>query len=386
MTPEARVAAAIETLDLILSGQPGEKVLTTWARKNRYAGSKDRAAIRDLVFDALRQKSSSAHMGGSFDGRGIMLGQMRLQGKDPDTVFTAQGYAPAVLSDAERAHHTTMAAAPEAVRLDCPDWLLPIFQISLKEQTEEVLNLLRTRAPAFLRVNTTKATLESAIKALAAENIDAAPHPLSPTALQVTGNPRRVRHSNAFQSGLVELQDAASQAVSDAFGAAVPEGSVLDYCAGGGGKALALAAKGFQVCAHDAAPERMADIPVRAARAGTPIRISDTPEGAYDAVFCDAPCSGSGAWRRQPEAKWRLTPDALETLMATQDNILDAASAFVKKGGVLGYATCSLLAEENSARAAAFEARHPEFHLRQNRQLTPLEGADGFFLAIFDRS
>jgi 16S rRNA (cytosine967-C5)-methyltransferase len=386
MTPQARVAAAIDALDLILAGQSAEKTMTTWARKNRYAGSKDRAAIRDLVFDALRQQSSSVHMGGSPTGRGIMLGQMRLQGIDPDTVFTGQGYAPVVLSDTERAHQTTLAEATDAIRLDCPDWLLPLFQSSLAEKTDEVLNLLRMRAPVFLRVNITKATVESAIKVLADEDIDTQTHPLSPTALEVTRNSRRVRHSSAFQTGLVELQDAASQAVSDAFCAAVPEGSVLDYCAGGGGKALALAAKGVQVSAHDVAPERMADIPVRAARACTPISIIDTPEGQYDAVLCDAPCSGSGAWRRQPEAKWRLTPDALGGLTATQDSILDAASALVRPGGVLGYATCSLLAEENSARAAAFEARHVEFRLRQSRQLTPLEGADGFFLAIFDRS
>ena len=386
MTPQARVAAAIDVLDAILDGQPAEKTLTTWARKNRYAGSKDRAALRDLVFDALRQQRSSAFMGGSANGRGIMLGQMRLQGIDPATIFSGEGYGPSPLSDAEAAHTPMLGDAEKAVRLDCPDWLMPLVQASLGEKTDAVLKCLRTRAPVFLRVNSAKSTRDEAIKALAQDEIDAIPHPLSPTALEVTRNPRRIRQAQAYLNGIVELQDAASQAVADLFAGAVQQGTVLDYCAGGGGKALALAAHGLQVAAHDSNPGRMEGIAERAKRAGVPIPSDLSPKGAFDGVLCDAPCSGSGAWRRQPEAKWRLTYEALETLTQTQDSILDQASTLVAPGGLLGYATCSLLNEENIERVEAFASRHPGWQLRQHKRFTPLDGGDGFFTAILQRN
>lgn len=386
MTPQARVEAAIDVLDRILEGHSAEKTLTTWARKNRYAGSKDRAALRDLVYDALRQKRSSAHMGGSLSGRGLMLGQLHLQGVDPKSVFTGQGYAPTPLSDAEASHQAALETAPDAVRFDCQDWLFPLLQSALDQQAALVLETMRTRAPVFLRSNDIKGTRDNAIKALAEEDIQAERHPLSQTAIQVTENARRVHLSKAYQTGLVELQDAASQAVADALGAHILQGSVLDYCAGGGGKALALAAKGLQLTAHDAVPERMKDLPDRAARAGTPVTIETAPSEMFDAVLCDAPCSGSGAWRRQPEAKWRLNSDDLQSLMATQDDILDQAIQNVRPGGLLAYATCSLFDEENGHRIDAFCLRHQGWEPIQKRQFTPLEGGDGFFIAILRRS
>ncbi|CAN0604084.1 unnamed protein product, partial [Ectocarpus sp. 12 AP-2014] len=198
------------------------------------------------------------------------------------------------------AHHVALETAPDAVRLDCPDWLFAHFQRSLGAQTDDVLERLRTRAPVFLRVNSAKTTAQEAIQALAHDDIEAVPHSLSPTALEITRNPRRLRAGQAYQTGMVELQDVASQAITDVFAAHISKGNVLDYCAGGGGKALALAAKGFLVNAHDAFPARMVDLPERAKRAGTPIKLQDTPVAPYTAVLCDAPCSGSGAWRRQP--------------------------------------------------------------------------------------
>lgn len=386
MTPQARVAAAIDVLDRILGGHPAEKTLTTWARKNRYAGSKDRAALRDLVYDALRQRRSSAHMGGGQTGRALMIGQLRLQGRDPADVFTSEGYAPSFLTEAERATHPTLTQASEAEQLDCQDWVLPLMRAALQDQTAETLARLRCRAAVFLRANTAKTTRDAAIEALSAEDVVGAAHPLSPTAIEVTQNARRVRQTQAFQTGCVELQDAASQAVVDALCAKVSQGSVLDYCAGGGGKALALAAYGLQVTAHDADPARMKDLPDRAARAETPIQIDPAPSGPFDAVLCDAPCSGSGAWRRQPEAKWRLTPEALEDLCATQDSILDEAHRLVANGGILAYATCSLFAEENAQRIAAFLQRNTGWKCLSKRQFTPLDGADGFFIALLRRT
>ncbi|MEP1698697.1 MAG: RsmB/NOP family class I SAM-dependent RNA methyltransferase, partial [Paracoccaceae bacterium] len=363
-----------------------EKTLTTWARKNRYAGSKDRAALRDLVFDALRQQRSSVHMGGAATGRGIMLGQMRLQGIDLATIFSGEGYGPAPLSEDEAAQASGLASAKNAVRLDCPDWLFPLVTEAMGPATNEVLECLRSRAPVFLRVNSAKTNRNDAIKVLAGDDIDTTPHPLSPTALEVTRNPRRLRQSKAYLTGLVEFQDAASQAVTDIFANAASKGSVLDYCAGGGGKALALAAAGFEVTAHDSDVARMGGIAERAARAGTSIATDLAPTGPFDAVLCDAPCSGSGAWRRQPEAKWRLTSGGLERLNATQDSILEAASALVAPGGVLGYATCSLLGCENGGRIGAFLSQHTDWSAAKHQQFTPLDGGDGFFIAILRRT
>ncbi|CAN0591661.1 unnamed protein product, partial [Laminaria digitata] len=192
------------------------------------------------------------------------------------------------------------------------------------------------------------------------DGIIASPHSLSPTALRVSEGARAIARSDAYLSGAVELQDAASQAVVDALPLR-PGLSVLDYCAGGGGKALAMAARlaGGRVDAHDAAPQRMVDLPARADRAGADVRIVQKPRGSYDLVFCDVPCSGSGAWRRAPEGKWRLTQARLSELCAIQAGILDQAARLVAPGGCLAYATCSVRGEENAEQVRAFLARAP---------------------------
>ena len=384
MTPAARISAAIGCLDLILEGAPAEKVLTTWARQNRYAGSGDRSAIRDLVYDALRRKRSYGWLGGGETGRALMIGAMRAGGAALDAVFSGARFAPLPLSEAEAAAPPPLAEAPAALRVDCPDWLWPMMEESLGRDAGAVLTALQSRAPVTLRVNLAKTDVAAARAALARDEIETVAHPLSPTALDVARNPRRVAQSAAFKEGLVELQDAASQAVVDRLLSLAIGKSVLDYCAGGGGKALALAAGGAgPVTAHDALPRRMADIPARARRAGTPITLAERPEGLFDLVFCDAPCSGTGAWRRQPDAKWRLTPDRLGELTELQDSILDKALGFVGAGGYLAYATCSLLKVENEDRVEAFLARHPAWELLESQRFTPLDGGDGFFLAIF---
>jgi 16S rRNA (cytosine967-C5)-methyltransferase len=382
MTPAARLNAAITILDRIQSGIPAEQALTGWARGNRFAGSSDRAAIRDHVFDCLRCLRSFAHIGGAATGRGLVLGLLRTQGVDPETLFTGDGHAPDPLSDAERTH--TPAPMPDAVALDCPDWLYPALQSGLGPDCAPILRLLQQRAPVFLRVNMAKVTPAQAIAALAADRITAEPHTLADTALVVTQNARQIRNSRAYADGLVELQDAASQAVI----AALPDLRglrVLDYCAGGGGKALALAARGAQVTAHDANPARMQDIAPRAARAGVKIAITK-PEGAYDLVLTDVPCSGSGSWRRAPAGKWALTPENLSALLATQAQILDRAAGFVRPGGWLAYATCSLLDAENTDQTRAFVARNPKFSTATTLRLTPLDGGDGFFFGLMQHS
>jgi 16S rRNA (cytosine967-C5)-methyltransferase len=245
--------------------------------------------------------------------------------------------------------------------------------------------LLRTRAPVFLRVNAARATVEEAADALAGEGIVAVPHRLSPTALEVTENARRLKASSAFREGLVELQDVASQAAVDMLLPLAPGARVLDYCAGGGGKALALAAQGARVTAHDADPRRMADLPERARRAGVRIDVAERlGRERFDLVMVDAPCSGSGAWRRQPEAKWRLDEGRLAALTMLQGEVLRAAAQQVASGGTLAYATCSLLEEENGAAVAAFLEENSRFARVAERRLTPLDGGDGFYVSRFE--
>jgi 16S rRNA (cytosine967-C5)-methyltransferase len=379
MIPAARHQAAIEILDRILAGHAAEQALTSWARANRFAGSKDRAAIRDLVFDALRCKRSYAHLGGAETGRGLILGSLRASGSNLGEVFSGTGHAPAPLSAQEAAY--VPPPMPETTALDCPDWLAQDLQDSLGTDFGPIMLALRQRAPVFLRVNLARCTRAAAAEALAAQAIETMPHPMAETALEVRTNARAIHASTAYLEGLVELQDAASQAVI----AAMPVFAgmrALDYCAGGGGKSLALAARGASVSAHDAAPARMRDLPARAQRAGVAIAITAAPKAGFDLVVTDVPCSGSGSWRRSPDAKWRLTPARLEELTRIQADILRKARALVATGGALAYVTCSLLARENSAQITSFLQNAPEFVLETEIRLTPLDGGDGFYLAV----
>ncbi|NNF72866.1 MAG: RsmB/NOP family class I SAM-dependent RNA methyltransferase [Rhodobacteraceae bacterium] len=388
---EARIAAAIEVLDLIGGGVAAEKALTNWGRTHRFAGSGDRRAIRDLVFDALRQRASLAALGGGTTGRALMIGALRqVQADDLSKVFSGEGHAPPPLTAEESAFEPApRETLPRHLRLDYPEWLEPELTRSLGDTLDAVMERMRTRAPVFLRVNTGKGTREEAQAALARDEIETAPYELAETALLVTHKHQKLRQSQAFLAGLVELQDAASQAVVQYLGVPGPGVRVLDYCAGGGGKALALAVGGADIVAHDADPGRMSDLPARAARAGVTIARAETAalDGAarFDLVLADAPCSGSGAWRRQPAAKWELSQARLDAVLAVQAEILDQAARLVAPDGRLAYATCSLLRCENADQIEAFRTRHPEWALIGERQITPLDGGDGFYIAQLTR-
>ncbi len=388
MTPAARVAAAIEILDRVVDGEAAEQVLTHWARTHRFAGSGDRSAIRDLVFDILRCRRSSALAGGGEDGRSLMIGHLRLQDIDPATMFTGERYAPAPLTVEEtedRDAPARLRAADIGARLDWPDWLLPDTRRSLGDGMEAVLEASRQRAPVFLRVNTALASRAEAQRALAADGIDCTPHPDVDTALVVEGTPKGLKGCAPWQEGWIELQDASSQAVV----AELPlrdDMRVLDLCAGGGGKTLAMAGRAqATLYAHDAAPGRMRDLPVRAARAGARVTLVDRPEKAapFDLVLADVPCSGSGSWRRAPEGKWRLTPGMLDDLVATQDSILERAADL--SGRFIGYVTCSVLDVENRQRVDGFLRRHPGWRELVERRFLPGPKGDGFYLCVLEK-
>lgn len=385
MTPAARYGAAIEILDQILDGVPVEKALTGWARRSRFAGSKDRAAIRDHVFEAVRRKRSSAALGGRATGRGMVLGLLRGQGVDPQTVFSGEGHAPAALTEDEQAAGDTPQGG---AALDLPDWLLPELKQSLGDGLADYAETLQSRAPVMLRVNLRKTTRAAAIAALEAEGITALPASISDTALIVTAGERKINNAAVYQQGLVELQDGASQALVDAL--PLREGmKILDLCAGGGGKSLAIAGRvKAEIYAFDANVARLKDLPERARRAGVKVTICKQPEahGPFDLILCDVPCSGSGSWRRAPQGKWALTPESLSEISDIQEKILYRAAAMIADGGTLAYATCSVLHSENRAPVEAFVSNTPCWQEVRHLQWLPGPEGDGFALSLLTES
>lgn len=385
MTPASRYGAAIEILDQILEGMPVEKALTGWARRSRFAGSKDRAAIRDHVFETVRRKRSSAVLGGAATGRGMVLGLLRQQGIDPETVFSGEGHAPAALTEAEM----TAGSLPEGGdALDLPDWLLPDLQQSLGDQLSHYAEITQSRAPVMLRVNLRKTSREKAIAALSDEGIEARTAQISQTALIVTSGERKINNAAAYRDGLVELQDGASQALVDAL--PLREGmKILDLCAGGGGKTLAMAGRvDAKFYAYDANAARLKDLPERARRAGVKVTICKRPEehGPFDLILCDVPCSGSGSWRRVPQGKWSLTPDQLREINSLQADILSRAAAMSGPNGGLAYATCSVLKCENQTPVEHFLTAQTAWSEQRRLQWLPGAEGDGFGLSLLTRS
>ncbi|MFK7937874.1 MAG: RsmB/NOP family class I SAM-dependent RNA methyltransferase [Roseovarius sp.] len=387
MTPGARVQAAIDLLDDILAGAAAEKALTNWARGSRFAGSKDRRAVRDHVYQALRCKRSFAALGGAMTGRGLMLGAARQQGWEVDQIFSGQGHAPAPLDPEENA-----AILPDDTNAtwDLPDWMIPLFQDALGDAALPTAHLLTHRAPVMARVNLRKSNVAAMISELAAEAITALDDPIAPAALRVTQGGPKLQNTRAYLEGRIELQDGSSQAAMQ--GIDIPDGSkVLDYCAGGGGKSLALAARAQATWfAHDALPHRMKDIATRAARADVQINTLSTDElhgqAPFDVVLCDVPCSGSGTWRRTPQAKWTLTEAELTRLSTLQAEILTDGAALVARTGQLIYATCSLFDCENSLQINEFLARNPEWTCTRQMRWPVSENGDGFFVAHLERA
>jgi 16S rRNA (cytosine967-C5)-methyltransferase len=302
---------------------------------------------------------------------------------------------------------------PDAVRLELPDWLLPHFTARFGDQLVPELAAMEEAAPLDLRVNLLRGTREAAMAALAAEGIDAQPTPLSPWGLRVAGR-RLVTTGAAFLSGLVEIQDEGSQLVAALVGAG-PQMRVADWCAGAGGKTLALAMtmnNHGHIVACDVHDKRLEGAVRRLRRAGVHNverhlivpgdKWGKRRAGTFDRVLVDAPCTGTGTWRRNPDARARLRPIDLQELLPKQAAILDDASRLVRAGGRLVFATCSLLLEENEAQVDAFLTRHPNFATVPLAQawtlgtpvpaggdflaLTPRRnGTDGFFAAVLER-
>jgi 16S rRNA (cytosine967-C5)-methyltransferase len=383
LTPAARLAAAASVLDSIAQGRaPAEAVLKAWGTANRYAGSKDRRAIADRVYKVLRARARlSWAMGGREDGRALVIGSLSLIDglslPEIEALHSGEGYGPRPLSKQERSRLTASAEGelPGWVAAGLPKFVVEDFQTTFGERwSEEARELMAPRAPIDLRVNGLAATVDQVETELAEAGLTAERTPHSAFGLRLPSEPPpNVQAVEAFKAGRMEIQDEGSQIVSWLAGAE-PGMTVVDYCAGGGGKTLALAqalqGQGTLV-ACDVAPKRLESIRPRLARAGieADLRLIGQNGGGVedlndkaDLVFVDAPCSGSGTWRRRPEDAWRLTADEVERLHALQVRILGQAARLVRPGGRLVYVTCSMLSRENEATADAFEAANPQFH------------------------
>jgi 16S rRNA (cytosine967-C5)-methyltransferase len=367
MTPAARLQMAIDILEA-MDAQPIDRFLKSWFAARRFAGSKDRRAVADRVFALERRRAQLAHRMGQDTPRARLIAALLEEGADIEALFTG-GYAPAPLTAEERAAiAATPPPAPRHIRGEYPLWLEAELARAFGERLEAETAALQHRAPADLRVNTLKAAREDVIAALGGMGIAAAATPFAPQGLRITGDAGALMRSPLFESGAFEFQDEAAQ-IAALLVDARPGMAVLDMAAGAGGKSLALAAamenRGV-ILASDVREKALAELRRRAARAGaTIITTGDAQHRLFDRVLLDAPCSGSGTWRRQPELRWRLSPARLGDLMALQDRLLDEAAVRTAPGGVLFYATCSILPCENGDRAAGFLARHPGFR-RQN--------------------
>jgi 16S rRNA (cytosine967-C5)-methyltransferase len=382
MTPAARLAAAIEVFGTIeKERRPAADALKAWGLTHRFAGSGDRAAIAGLVYDALRRRASSAWIMGAETPRTILLGMLkRERGLDTSAIEKlADGsrYAPEALSEDER-HEldtATLKGAPPHVAGDYPEWLEPHFTRAFGEARAGEGAALAARAPLDLRVNTLKAEPEQAAILLA----DLKPEPARWSSwglrirLSADAKSPAIHAEPAFLKGMIEVQDEGSQLAALLAGAK-PGAQVLDLCAGAGGKTLAMAAmmqnKG-QLYASDDDKRRLAPIHERLKRSGVrnvqvrnPKSVGtelDDLTGRIDLVLIDAPCTGTGAWRRNPDAKWRMRPGALEQRLKEQAEILDRAVPLLNAGGRIAYVTCSVLEEENADQVRAFLARHSDF-------------------------
>ncbi len=422
-----RMQAAAEVLaETEARHRPVPDALRDWGLSHRFAGSGDRAAISNLVLDVFRMKASHAWVMESESAIDLVCAALLRQwGYTPDTLaadLADDRFAPETKSSADlgRLMQKDLTSAPLWVQGDIPEWTVPHFEEAFGDTWLAEAQALAGRAPLDLRVNTLRADRAKVLRGLKAPG--AHETGLAPQGIRVPApdGPRRqiaATSEVAFAKGFFEVQDEGSQLAALLTGAK-PGEQVLDYCAGGGGKTLSMAASmenSGQIHAYDSDRRRLAPMVERLKRGGVHnVQLVEDAEslapleGRMDRVLIDAPCTGTGTWRRRPDAKWRLSRDNLDKRIADQDEVLDKAATFVRPGGLLAYVTCSVLSEENTARTAAFLARHPEFAVRDAGEtwremvgpeasvptagaqgallLSPARtGTDGFFFAHFER-
>lgn len=436
MTPGGRTAAAIVVLaDVVETGRPASDALREWGRKNRFAGSSDRAAIGNLLYASLRRKLSIAAAMGNDSPRALIIGARRFvwgeTAEEVAQICNGEGHSPEALSDdevgrlAQGEEDVGGSDAPDHLKADIPEWLWPEFSGLFGEAAIAQGQALGARPPVDIRVNTLKTNAEKLTKALS--RFTPEDGQLCPTTLRFATPEGAKRHPNveaeaSHGRGHFEVQDEGSQIAATLAGAEAGM-QVVDYCAGAGGKTLALAAKmngKGQIHAYDSDRRRLRPLVDRMRRAGVHnIQLRDVPRGGFDGlddlagkadlVLVDAPCTGTGIWRRRPEAKWRLRAKALELRCEEQASILRSASRLVRPGGRLVYVTCSILPSENTDQIKSFAEENEQFTVipygdvwgktiggeapnsadgaTDTLLLTPAtHGTDGFFIAVMEKA
>jgi 16S rRNA (cytosine967-C5)-methyltransferase len=397
MTPSARLSAAIEVFaEIEARRRPAADALKDWGLSHRFAGSGDRAAIAGLVYDALRRKSSAAWLMGEATPRATLLGMLRRErGLDAQAIAAlcdGSRHAPSPLSEPEAAAlaRDSRAAAPAYVEGDYPEWLDPHLQHVFGEERSAEGAALASRAPLDLRINTLAAERDQALAKL--QHLNAAPTRWSPIGIRVRlaadAKSPAIHAEPLFLKGQIEIQDEGSQ-LAALLADAKPGEQVVDLCAGAGGKTLALAAameNRGQIYATDLDKRRLAPIRARLERADARNVQVRTPtgrgasdiladlSGRADLIMIDAPCTGTGAWRRNPDAKWRIRPGALAERLKEQQAVLERAATLAKPGGRIAYVTCSVLAEENNDQVGAFLTRHADFSVEKPAEVAKVLG------------
>jgi 16S rRNA (cytosine967-C5)-methyltransferase len=432
MTPAARLQASIELLDTILEeDRPADSVLAHYFKGRRFFGSKDRRSVQDQVWQIIRHRARLSWALGAENANARMLVAAALVALDKRPMDSVAGLFSGAKNGPEPLHANekrmvekaaarNLADAPRAAKLECPAWVLEKFEKAFRGETDKEVAALGGEAPLDLRANALKTTRDAVMAQLDAEGLKVSPSRFSPFGIRVAGRTTLGNHLG-FKDGLFEVQDEGSQLCALLVDAK-PGMSVMDLCAGAGGKTLALAAqmhnKG-RLIATDLSVTRLERSKLRLRRAGVhnaTLRVLEEHDkwikrqtsstgGSFDRVLVDAPCTGTGAWRRNPDSRWRLTPENLANLTATQDQVLEQGAQLTRAGGRLIYVTCSLLPDENEARISAFLARNGAFKALDAAKIwqdvlpgeAPVPGpyltfspsrtnTDGFFIAILERS
>jgi 16S rRNA (cytosine967-C5)-methyltransferase len=431
MTPSARFAAAVELLGFIeAANTPADQQVTAFFRARRYAGSKDRRWVSEFVYRCLRRKGELDWYAGVLEieagpRSSALLSLVLFDEIDASRIaddYFGGTHGLDALSEKEllalsAAVSQDKGLMPEYSAANFPEWIAELLKMQYAGKAGPLMASYQQRAPVTLRVNSLKTDREEAQRLLAADEIVVSPTTISPDGLILESRQNISRHA-VLDQGLAELQDEAAQ-IASRLADVQPGMQVVDYCAGGGGKSLALAAlmqNQGAIHAFDTSSRRMRDIKSRSRRATVdiiaPLAIAGEDSdaellapllGQMPRVFVDAPCSGSGTWRRQPDQKWKLTNERLIELERIQQDVLSRASELVAPGGRLIYATCSIFKQENEDQVAAFLENHPEFKMvpvsriwqdvglggqweAEFLSLTPLDvGSDGFFAAVLQR-
>jgi len=432
MKTAARLQAAIDILDEIaLGNRPADTIFSSYFKTRRYAGSKDRRSVHDLVFVVLRSRARLSYYGAKtalnapYSGRHLALILLTVDPLRPtqwdaplDSYFSGDTHAPAPLDAAEQEavhllRNSDDHTLPEAIQLELPDWLYPRLKDTFGDDLASVMAALNSEASLDLRINQCHPDAANAQAILRDQGLETTPTPLAAFGLRAAKK-IKLTGTKAYKEGLVEIQDEGSQLIASLCEAAGQD-LVIDFCAGAGGKSLALGAEMQNqgtLYALDLSPQRLFKMRKRLERAALtnvtlhPIKGALDPwlkqfENRVDRLLIDAPCSGIGAWRRSPESRWKLTPDLLDDMHQRQAQILDAAAALVKVGGRIIYATCSLLPSENEAQITQFLEKHPNYRIlplgEQPNHPIPTDDtgfmtlrpdqtqSDGFFTAVLEK-